>query len=226
MENEEISNPVPNSEPTRSIEVLELRTRSILFYSGAIFSTISLGSIIGLFYSLLFIHHGSRLEHSTSNDTINFVDAYSSELTMILCLLVSSLFAFLSFKAAGNINRRVIPENDQKLLNELILKDEQGIDQYIRLSSLSGTTGFFTKLGLTGMPLATIGLTIFFTVLSLITGGAGLYDLAKLTLGAFLGSYVQKGGPQVFKTPKKGTDDATGATGIGPIPNNPPTRYI
>jgi hypothetical protein len=61
----------------------------------------------------------------------------------------------------------------------------------VRLSSLSGATGTATKLGLTGLPLATVGLTIFFSAIS-IFGAQGFLDLAKLTLGAFIGSFVQR----------------------------------
>jgi hypothetical protein len=61
---------------------------------------------------------------------------------------------------------------------------------YIRLSSLSGLVGTFTKIGLSGLPLATIGLTFIFTLLSVF--GANFFDLARLTLGAFIGSYVQR----------------------------------
>ena len=50
----------------------------------------------------------------------------------------------------------VLPPQDRKLLEDLIRDgNEKGIDQYVRLSSLSGTTGAATKLGLTGLPLAT-----------------------------------------------------------------------
>jgi hypothetical protein len=67
---------------------------------------------------------------------------------------------------------------------------EDAITQYIRLTSLTGVSGFFTKLGLSGLPLATIGLTIFFSLLLL--EAKEYLDLAKLTLGAFIGSFVQK----------------------------------
>jgi hypothetical protein len=67
------------------------------------------------------------------------------------------------------------------------------VGQYIRLSSLTGATGLFTKLGLSGLPLATIGLTIFFAVISLFADkGLHFYELTQLTLGAFIGSFVQK----------------------------------
>jgi hypothetical protein len=67
------------------------------------------------------------------------------------------------------------------------------VGQYIRLSSLTGATGLFTKLGLSGLPLATIGLTIFFALLSLVPGSTEQFqELTQLTLGAFIGSFVQK----------------------------------
>ena len=70
------------------------------------------------------------------------------------------------------------------------------IDQYVRLSSLAKFTGTFTQLGLTGLPLATIALTLFFALLSIFK--PDFLDLTKLTLGAFIGSFVQlkwNGGP-------------------------------
>ena len=51
-------------------------------------------------------------------------------------------------------------------------------------------TGTFTKVGLTGLPLATIILTIMLAILGIFN--PQFFDLAQLTLGAFLGSYVQK----------------------------------
>lgn len=68
------------------------------------------------------------------------------------------------------------------------------IGQFIRLSSLTGATGWFTKLGLSGLPLATIGLTIFFALISLFGGDdeERFYQLTQITLGAFVGSFVQK----------------------------------
>ena len=80
----------------------------------------------------------------------------------------------------------------QKVTRNLIRDgNEKGIDQYVRLSNLSGTTGAATKLGLTGLPLATASLTIFFSALA-IFGINGFLDLTKLTLGAFIGSFVQR----------------------------------
>jgi hypothetical protein len=68
------------------------------------------------------------------------------------------------------------------------------IDQYVRLRALSGMSGNFTKLGVTGLPLTTVVLTLIFSVISLLSvngTSAAFLDLAKLTLGAFIGSFVQ-----------------------------------
>ena len=108
-------------------------------------------------------------------------------------IALSSLFfgtrVILSGLSSPNV---VLPPQDRKLLEDLIRDgNEKGIDQYVRLSSLSGTTGAATKLGLTGLPLATAGLTIFFSALAIL-GINGFLDLTKLTLGAFIGSFVQR----------------------------------
>lgn len=69
------------------------------------------------------------------------------------------------------------------------------IGQYIRLSSLTGATGWFTKVGISGLPLATISLTMFFAVVAIAVPGptaAKFIELTQLTLGAFIGSFVQK----------------------------------
>lgn len=57
------------------------------------------------------------------------------------------------------------PEEWAILSSEVKGGKEEAITQYIRLRSLSGFTGGFTMLGLTGLPLATIGLTIFFALM-------------------------------------------------------------
>jgi hypothetical protein len=64
-----------------------------------------------------------------------------------------------------------------------------------QLAMSAGAIGTFIKLQITGLPLATICLTILFALLGLLSGlQSPFYDLAKLTLGAFIGSYVQRQG--------------------------------
>jgi hypothetical protein len=70
--------------------------------------------------------------------------------------------------------------------------NEKAIEQYVRLSSVVGATGTATRLGLTGLPLITVALTLIFSALELYKPGGGFMDLTKLTLGAFIGSFVQR----------------------------------
>ncbi|MBA4790399.1 MAG: hypothetical protein H2042_11945 [Rhizobiales bacterium] len=113
-----------------------------------------------------------------------------------ICLVVVAIIAtIVGYKlttAAGARVDVVIPPQDYPLLAPLVAEGKtESIDQYVRLSSLSGFTGTFTQLGLTGLPLATIFMTLFFTLLTLVKDDPFI-DLTKLTLGAFLGSFVQR----------------------------------
>jgi hypothetical protein len=132
-----------------------------------------------------YMEHG----HEIAGMSIQEVFIVGICLTGALVCAIFGTKAMISSSAAPQV---VIPNEDRKLLEDLIREgNEKGIDQYVRLSSLSGTTGSFTKLGLSGLPLATIGLTLFFSLVS-IFHETGFLDLAKLTLGAFIGSFVQR----------------------------------
>ncbi len=134
--------------------------------------------------------------------SVKYIDAHnlamiaSTETVVIGVVLIAGIvfgiYAVKIMVMATDSPRVVITKEDRALLEQLIRDgNEKGIDQYVRLSSLSGVTGTYTKLGLTGLPLATIGLTLFFSVVS-IFHESGFLDLAKLTLGAFIGSFVQR----------------------------------
>ena len=87
----------------------------------------------------------------------------------------------------------VVHNKEWEILSKAITANHQDpIGEYIRLSSLTGVTGVFTKLGLSGLPLATIGLTIFFALMSVWFGKDNFHELTQLTLGAFIGSFVQR----------------------------------
>jgi hypothetical protein len=112
---------------------------------------------------------------------------------------IAIIFIWVAYRfmaASGVTSENVIPLQERELLEELIRgnkRDEARI--YIELSSLRGFTGTFTKLGISGLPLATIFLTIVFALMAASVGGStgGTFlDLAKLTLGAFIGSFVQR----------------------------------
>ncbi len=71
---------------------------------------------------------------------------------------VAHPWAFARSAAGPLINS----EEWQAISDQVKSGQEEAVTQYIRLTSLSGFTGAFTKLGLSGLPLATIGLTLFF----------------------------------------------------------------
>jgi hypothetical protein len=90
---------------------------------------------------------------------------------------------------------RSIPSEDLPLVQQAVIDGKsEPIDQYVRLRSLSGMSGTFTKLGISGLPLTTVGLTLIFSFVSLLptTNAQSFLDLAKQTLGAFIGSFVQR----------------------------------
>ena len=117
-----------------------------------------------------------------------------------LLFITTVMSGYIGYKlvvASGASAENPIPPNDYALLAPLIREGRsESIDQYVRLSSLSGFTGTFTKLGLTGLPLTTVALTLIFAALALLPIDAdsqrSFFDLTKLTLGAFIGSFVQR----------------------------------
>jgi hypothetical protein len=109
-------------------------------------------------------------------------------------ILIAAIYVGGRIVISGvSVQRDVIPAQDRHLLEPLITaSDEKAIEQYVRLSSLAGATGTATRLGLTGLPLLTVALTLIFSGLHIYKPDAQFLDLAKLTLGAFIGSFVQR----------------------------------
>jgi len=134
--------------------------------------------------------------------------------------ILSALFALRLFSKAGSLTSQVIREQDRDLLEPLIsAANKDAINEYIRLASLSGFTGTFQYLGFTGLPLATVALTLILLVISLwLPDGdlkKGVFDMAKLTLGAFLGSFVQRN----VETEKLTRGQGAGNDGGSPSPD-------
>lgn len=133
----------------------------------------------------------------------------------LLCVLVGMKL----LARAGRLSNFVIRPEDKDHIWPLIEAEKvNSIDQYIRLASLSGLSGTFTKIGFTGLPLATVGLTLIFVVLSLATGNGELMELAKLTLGAFIGSFVQRQVERGERDPGNGEVAARPAAVRGRLP--------
>lgn len=126
-------------------------------------------------------------------------------------LLFTILAAWLGFSLIRTLRmgrKEVIPRQDKAILDGALKQAASPIDEYVKLSGLIGVTGFFRKLEFSGMPLATILMTLILClfsvgahVLNKYLGDAeipsevanGFFELAKLTLGAFIGSFVTKG---------------------------------
>ena len=130
----------------------------------------------------------------------------------MILFVVGSLSAFFGVSLLRTVGLATIvpkavinPTEWEDIRDKVKDGNEDTVTQYVRLSSLTGFTGFFTKLGLQGLPLATIGLTIFFSLLFMVE--KDYLDLAKLTLGAFIGSFVQRQitASQTVKLPSGGT---------------------
>jgi len=116
---------------------------------------------------------------------------------LILSSVLGSLLGAALLRSAFQATRQAISDEDRSLLEPLI-KDanENAINQFVRVSSLTGLTGFFTKLGFTGLPLVTAALGILLILFAMVSQkletSKELMDLAKLVLGAFIGSFVQR----------------------------------
>ncbi len=123
--------------------------------------------------------------------TISFIlQHYATDVFILIGALISGNLGLRLIFGANP--RQIIPDKDRELLEPLIKEaNKDAINQYVILSSLSGFTGMFQKIGFSGLPLATVILTLIFSFLSFFT--LAFMELAKLTLGAFIGSFVQKG---------------------------------
>ena len=180
-----------------------LHSHQILF-AGNVFFGVSIFLFLSLMWLILvrgisinetILQRAGNSSNSASELFVLYLSIYSSPFFIILSAFVCMGMGYILLGQAGAIVRTAIPPEDRELLRSLNSQDEKGVEQYIRLTSLTGLTGFFTKIGITGLPLATIALTLIFGSLALFSSGNGsskFLDFANLTLGAFLGSYVQK----------------------------------
>ena len=128
---------------------------------------------------------------------ILLVGMYLPHALLFATTVASGYVGYKLVVASGASPENPIPPSNYSLLAPLIQEGKtESIDQYVRLCSLSGFTGTFTKLGLTGLPLTTVALTLIFAGLALLPtdpeSQKSFFDLTKLTLGAFIGSFVQR----------------------------------
>ena len=126
---------------------------------------------------------------------IDLFQQHSESLTLLVMAVVAAYLGKQLLTTANLKESHTIPVEDLPLIRQAVLDGKpEPIDQYVRLRSLSGMSGNFTKMGITGLPLTTVLLTLIFSFISLlpVEGASDFLDLAKLTLGAFIGSFVQR----------------------------------
>lgn len=204
----ESENAQPDSEFKRAKLKFQEKYATWLVFGGFVFLGISIAFMAsGVLW--IFTKRHDELEKilAVNNTSTPFWLSYLLvNNTALLEFLVAATCIVVGYQLivqAGGIGRETIPEEDVELIERL--KDSQlGVLSYIQLKSLTGATGFFTKIGITGLPLATIFLTLTFGILGFLLKEDGnaqnkFFDLANLTLGAFLGSYVQKQGDKLQK---------------------------
>jgi hypothetical protein len=167
--------------------------------AGMIFS---LAAAVAFFYGIFsLIASKTTTAVQSTADPLNFwrelVLPNFGVITITAIGIICAFFALRLFSKAGSLTSQVIRTEDRKLLEPLISEPKkEAISEYIRLASLSGFSGTFTKLGFTGLPLATVTLTLILLAIAIFSQDEelqkGVFDMAKLTLGAFLGSFVQR----------------------------------
>lgn len=126
---------------------------------------------------------------------LQLIQDESATLTLLVMAVVAATLGKQLLTTARLSEARTIPYEDLPLVRQAVIDGKpEPIDQYVRLRSLSGISGNFTKLGVTGLPLTTVVLTLVFAAVALTPSELAqeFLDLAKLTLGAFIGSFVQR----------------------------------
>ena len=169
--------------------------------------TISLAAFVALLLLIfapalitLLTGRPSNLTYDFGSGTTPMILLVAMDLPHALLFATTVASGYVGYKlvvASGASPENPIPPSKYSLLAPLIQEGKtESIDQYVRLCSLSGFTGTFTKLGLTGLPLTTVALTLIFAALALLPtdpeSQKSFFDLTKLTLGAFIGSFVQR----------------------------------
>ncbi|MEM9434466.1 MAG: hypothetical protein AAGA12_11135 [Pseudomonadota bacterium] len=167
---------------------------AVLLLIGGVIYVYLIGAIllgqIDLSERTLFVHDSTFIAVMMSFGDVSIIAGLG-----LLTLLIGVALMRGSIRATS----KTIPDEDRPLLEHLIRENKiEGIESYVKLSALVGSTGLFTKLGFTGLPLATVTLTMVLVVLAIWRAPDGvavepnLLDMAKLTLGAFIGSFVQR----------------------------------
>jgi hypothetical protein len=200
-------------------------TQTVIQSCGVVFILVAAAAFLYAIVKIIgFASADRRRIEAGENFWQNLIGANFEIIALVAVALICALIAIRLFSKAGSLTSQVIRNEDRSLLSPLISgANKDAIDQYIRLASLSGFAGTFTYLGFTGLPLATVALTLILLALAFWVDDdelkKGVFDMAKLTLGAFLGSFVQRNLEQekligaTSTGPGTGTDSSGTATG-------------
>jgi hypothetical protein len=166
----------------------------VLMLSGHAFVLVSVFCFVVIAYLKLQQSLGGKLlPHSLT--WIDMAERENGTISLLLIAVIAAMLGKGLLLSAQADSATTIPYDDLDLVRQAVLEGKpEPIDQYVRLRALSGMSGNFTKLGVTGLPLTTVILTLIFSVISLLSvngSSAAFLDLATLTLGAFIGSFVQ-----------------------------------
>lgn len=193
MANSQRSTP-ESGEPYRRTDRKEI----IHTFSSVVFSGIAILIMVALAV-LVYIYPPEQIiqqNNSQSGSTISYLLVLAPAIFLFFAAVIAVVAAQNSLDASNPSAPDIMPPHDRKdLIARIVAGDKNSVSQYIRLRNLRGITGFFHKIELQGLPLATIFLTIIFTIMAILSdseSSSALFDLAKLTLGAFIGSYVQR----------------------------------
>ena len=131
--------------------------------TGALFLIVA--ACFAFIYGIANLIFKKDLNVVSTNETFNFWrEVFSpnfNTITIVAIGLVCALLGIRLFSKAGSLTSQVIRAEDRKLLEPLISQaNKEAIGEYIRLASLSGFVGTFTKLGFTGLPLVSVALTL------------------------------------------------------------------
>lgn len=215
----------PALHPAKTPSLLEkifagTTTQSLIQTAGFVFAAVA---AFGFAYAIKQIIQSTDTVIAPANYSWQALVASNIQIiaTVVIAVL-SALFALRLFSKAGSLTSQVIRDQDRKLLEPLIsAANKEAISEYIRLASLSGFTGTFQYLGFTGLPLATVALTLILLAVSLGVKdpetSKAVFDMAKLTLGAFLGSFVQRNieTEKLTQTQATGGGNPTGSSADG-----------
>jgi hypothetical protein len=168
----------------------------ILATCGYLFVAVAVSCFAAIVY--LKVHDALHPTPPLKYDSVlDFVQRESATLSLLFIAFVASSTGKRLLTTTARLNTRTIPIEDLPLIQDAVKAgNADPIDQYMRLRSLTGISGNFAKLGVTGLPLTTVFLTLVFALIALLPRAnpeipKAFLDLAKLTLGAFIGSFVQ-----------------------------------